>query len=409
VRRLALVATTAAACSVAAFVAAAGAAGVAEVSGFPVAATIVGAVLLVGGLLGGGGLALSLAYAAQLVGAVAAMEQGDVALARAAAAAVLLFVSVEATRLSIDARRPSRFDGTVLRRLARRTLLVAAGAGAAAVAAASVEGADPPGVVVVLGLTAALALVSSLGLVGRVPGGLGLRLGLGVLAAGAVIGLAALGASRPADPAEAGPPTTVAPDAPAAEPVDAGDDADEVDELGPLLVRLILFGALILVAVIIGGALLMPQAELDLEPVAAEPEDPVLVLHGERVDVDEVASDVVGDAVDVLDRTLLSLEAGGDPGRAVRFAYAQAETGFGRLDQPRRPNETESEFLDRMLVRLGVSGPAMERLTALFALARFSEHTIDEEMRRQAVAAVADVRADLVGAPVRGGGPGAGA
>ncbi|MGI8620927.1 MAG: DUF4129 domain-containing protein, partial [Actinomycetota bacterium] len=61
----------------------------------------------------------------------------------------------------------------------------------------------------------------------------------------------------------------------------------------------------------------------------------------------------------------------------------------------RRPSDAPFELLARLLHSLGASGAAARKLTELFERARFSDHEIDEAMRKQALAALAEVRTAL--------------
>jgi uncharacterized protein DUF4129 len=89
------------------------------------------------------------------------------------------------------------------------------------------------------------------------------------------------------------------------------------------------------------------------------------------------------------------LESEEDPRRAVIKAYAGMERALGEDGLPRRPSETPVEYLRRALERLSASTAATTRLTALFEQAKFSTHEIDEPMRREALAALGDLRSEL--------------
>jgi hypothetical protein len=80
-----------------------------------------------------------------------------------------------------------------------------------------------------------------------------------------------------------------------------------------------------------------------------------------------------------------------DPRRAVLKAYAGMERALGDDGLPRRPTEAPHEYLGRVHAGRRPAG----RLTALFERARFSRHEIDEPMRREAIDALAAVRAEL--------------
>jgi hypothetical protein len=90
-----------------------------------------------------------------------------------------------------------------------------------------------------------------------------------------------------------------------------------------------------------------------------------------------------------------ALETESDPRQAVIRAYAGMERALAEDGLPRRPSETPLEFLRRALERLSASTAATTRLTSLFEQARFSSHVIDEPMRREALAALGELRAEL--------------
>jgi hypothetical protein len=90
-----------------------------------------------------------------------------------------------------------------------------------------------------------------------------------------------------------------------------------------------------------------------------------------------------------------ALESETDPRQAVIKAYAGMERALAEDGLPRRPSETPLEYLRRALERLSAGAAATTRLTSLFEQARFSSHVIDEPMRREALAALSDLRSEL--------------
>jgi hypothetical protein len=70
-----------------------------------------------------------------------------------------------------------------------------------------------------------------------------------------------------------------------------------------------------------------------------------------------------------------------DPRRAIVRAYARFETALAAARAPRSPWQTPAEFMRTTLVRLPLPAPAVERLTALFELARFSDRPLGGEAR----------------------------
>ena len=96
-----------------------------------------------------------------------------------------------------------------------------------------------------------------------------------------------------------------------------------------------------------------------------------------------------------LRRSLADLESERDPRLAVQRAYARMEESLGEIELSRAPSETPSEFTARVLRVLGVSAAAASELTGLFEIARFSDHPMDEDDRRRAIASVRRVEAEV--------------
>jgi hypothetical protein len=96
----------------------------------------------------------------------------------------------------------------------------------------------------------------------------------------------------------------------------------------------------------------------------------------------------IGDAID-------DLEHEPDARRAVIAAYARMEGVLARQGLARRASETPLEYLRRALLGLTRSHGAVERLTALFELAKFSDRPVGEPMKRDAIDALRDIRSGL--------------
>ncbi len=96
-----------------------------------------------------------------------------------------------------------------------------------------------------------------------------------------------------------------------------------------------------------------------------------------------------------LRRSLADLESERDPRLAVQRAYARMEESLGAIELSRAPDETPAEFTARVLRVLGASAAAASDLTGLFEIARFSEHPMDEDDRRRAIASVRRVEAEV--------------
>ena len=80
---------------------------------------------------------------------------------------------------------------------------------------------------------------------------------------------------------------------------------------------------------------------------------------------------------DVLAESLDDLRAEDDRAAAVVAAYARLERTLAAYGLPRRPSEAPAEYLERILAGLDVSHRSIERLTALFERAKFSQHEVD--------------------------------
>ena len=99
-----------------------------------------------------------------------------------------------------------------------------------------------------------------------------------------------------------------------------------------------------------------------------------------------------------LDETLEDLHADLDPRSAVIAAYAHMERVLAQFGLPRSPSEAPREYLRRVLPGIGAGGESVERLTALYERARFSPHTIDGDMKDEAIGALEALRDELQGA-----------
>jgi hypothetical protein len=90
-------------------------------------------------------------------------------------------------------------------------------------------------------------------------------------------------------------------------------------------------------------------------------------------------------AVTALRESADELYATEDPRAGVIAAYVRLLEGLGGAGVSRRPEEAPFEHVTRALQRLGVRREPLERLAALFAEARFSNHRITEPQRAEAM------------------------
>jgi hypothetical protein len=96
-----------------------------------------------------------------------------------------------------------------------------------------------------------------------------------------------------------------------------------------------------------------------------------------------------------LDQSLDDLRTDPDLRRAIIAAYARMETALAAAGIPRHRAEAPLEYLERALLTLDASAPAVRRLTDLFEWARFSHHEPDPSMRDEAVDALVAIRDEL--------------
>ena len=92
---------------------------------------------------------------------------------------------------------------------------------------------------------------------------------------------------------------------------------------------------------------------------------------------------------------IAELRAERDPRRAVIRAYSGMERTLGARGLPRHAYEAPFEYLERILTGVQASAHSVGRLTNLFERARFSEHTIDSEMKDEAIDALVALRGEL--------------
>jgi hypothetical protein len=93
-----------------------------------------------------------------------------------------------------------------------------------------------------------------------------------------------------------------------------------------------------------------------------------------------------------VEASLDALESERDPRRAIVAAYARVQSLLASDGLPRRPSETEPEYLTRVLAHYGAAAEPAGRLTELFVWARYGAGAVDEQMRSDAIAAARALR-----------------
>jgi len=96
-----------------------------------------------------------------------------------------------------------------------------------------------------------------------------------------------------------------------------------------------------------------------------------------------------------VEESLDDLTTESDPRTAIIKCYRRFEHVAARARVPRAPWQTPEEFMRETLARLALPGEAVERLTRLFEVARFSHHPLDSLERDLARAALEEIRVAL--------------
>jgi hypothetical protein len=92
-----------------------------------------------------------------------------------------------------------------------------------------------------------------------------------------------------------------------------------------------------------------------------------------------------------------------DARAAVIRAYRRFEGALAAAHAPRAPWQTPAEFMRSTLARLPVPAQPIQRLTALFEIARFSDRVMDSEARDAACDCLDEITSVLAEEPAREG------
>jgi hypothetical protein len=88
-------------------------------------------------------------------------------------------------------------------------------------------------------------------------------------------------------------------------------------------------------------------------------------------------------------------DADRDPRRAVIACWVRLEQAAAAAGTPRHPGDTPTDLVGRLLAEQQVDSRVLAALLAVYRQARYATHTVDDQMRRQAVDALQRLRADL--------------
>jgi hypothetical protein len=84
-----------------------------------------------------------------------------------------------------------------------------------------------------------------------------------------------------------------------------------------------------------------------------------------------------------------------DPRRAVIACWVRLEQAAAAAGTPRHPGDTPTDLVGRLLAEQQVNSRVLAALLEVYRQARYATHTVDDQMRRQAVDALQRLRADL--------------
>jgi hypothetical protein len=317
--------------------------------------------------------------------------------------AIVLAITIsgvhEASRFSLDARKPTRLGAGLLVRTSLGSL---AGAGVAIVAGLIALRFldDEPSVlwipvalaVISLPLFAARLFEVIVPRLSRRPQGppAPVMLGVSAFAAVAVVVVVTVAAQqraidRRSDVVPRDTPTPL--------------DPSELSELYPEQISgglATLFG-LFLVAAVLGllyGALNRRQLLLVQDDIELDLDDSRFAFSlPDPAELEDVGLDI-GRTVELIDALLVDLDTETDPGRAIRFAYARVEQQLAAVDLAPGESETAQEFLHRALPALG-DGTGLRRLTDVFEQARFATVAVTEDHRAGARDALQSLQGQL--------------
>ena len=310
----------------------------------------------------------------------------------------------ELGRFSLDARLPSRFGPGSFRRFGLRALVVPVLCLVAVVAAVGLEGETVPPILLPVAMALACMPLflrrAVMSLPSRWRARQSVRAGLGVGVAVLAVGGALVGTLAQAELGERIPdevPVEQSDDILPEEPArpDPGGGADETAQpVSRFVLALVISAVAVLVAALLLVALRRPEVGFELDELQLETDHTSFTITGTgAADLDDHTATMDEQAyVDLLDDLLLDLSTEPDPARAIRFGYATIARRLAALGIERAPSETERELLARALPALPGDHDALVTLTMLFEAARFSPEPASEQMRGQALEAVASLQ-----------------
>ncbi|MFI7598625.1 DUF4129 domain-containing protein [Actinoplanes sp. NPDC049681] len=102
------------------------------------------------------------------------------------------------------------------------------------------------------------------------------------------------------------------------------------------------------------------------------------------------------DLVAALDAGLQELsDTDRDPRRAVIACWVRLEQAAAAAGTPRHAGDSPTDLVARLLAEQRVEAAVLTPFADVYRQARYATHTVDDQMRRQAVSALERLRADL--------------
>jgi hypothetical protein len=102
------------------------------------------------------------------------------------------------------------------------------------------------------------------------------------------------------------------------------------------------------------------------------------------------------DLVAALDAGLQELsDTDRDPRRAVIACWVRLEQAAAAAGTPRHAGDSPTDLVARLLAEQRLDARVLTPFAAVYRQARYATHTVDDQMRRQAVSALERLRADL--------------
>lgn len=106
------------------------------------------------------------------------------------------------------------------------------------------------------------------------------------------------------------------------------------------------------------------------------------------------------EVVAALDAGLQDLsDADRDPRRAVIACWVRLEQAAAAAGTPRRPDDTPTDLVTRLLAEQHVSAEVLAGFAAVYREARYATHIVGEQTRSDAREALQRLRTDLAGVP----------